>query len=126
VTLFAEIAGGARPSRPASVREDVAADVERICSIRRGSLLLAPEYGIDDVTFLYHSFPMIDAWSAHLEGTLARYEPRLRQVQVVPVMTESPDLTLRAEIRATLVMGGRPTATRFSATLDAQCRLSVR
>jgi type VI secretion system protein len=125
VTLFAEIAGTPGP-RTTTVRDAVAADVERICASRRGALLLAPEYGVDDVTFLFHSFPQIDAWSAHLERSLARYEPRLRNVQVVPVVTDSPDLTLRAEIHAQLVVDGRPSPARFTATLDSQCRLSVR
>ena len=125
MTLFAEIAGLASERAP-GVRGAVAADVERICASRRGALLLAPEYGVDDVTFLFHSFPMIDAWSAHLERSLARYEPRLRNVQVVPVVIDSPDLTLRAEIHAQLVVDGRPSLARFTATLDSQCRMSVR
>jgi type VI secretion system protein len=125
VTLFAEIAGIPSP-RGATVREVVAADVERICASRRNALLLAPDYGVDDVTFLFHSFPQIDAWSAQLERALARYEPRLRSVQVVPIVTDSLDLTLRAEIHAALVVDGRPSPARFTATLDSQCRLSVR
>jgi type VI secretion system protein ImpF len=125
MTLFAEIAGEARATR--SIRDAVAADVERICASRRHALLLAPEYGVDDVTFLFHSFPQIDAWAANLERTLARYEPRLRNVQVVPILAEdSLDLTLRAEIRATLLVDGRPSPARFTATLDSECRLSVR
>jgi type VI secretion system lysozyme-like protein len=125
MTLFAEIAGAA-PRRNATLREDVATEVERVCATRRGSLLLAPEYGIDDVTFLFHSFPMIDAWSANLARTLARYEPRLRNVQVLPVATDAPELTLHAEIRAVLVGGGRAASAHFSATVDAQCRMNVR
>jgi len=125
MSLFAEIAGLPIP-RGSGVRDDVAADVERICGSRRGALLLAPEYGVDEVTHLFHSFPMIDAWTANLERTLARYEPRLRHVQVIPVVTDSLDLTLRAEIQGVLVIDGRPSPTRFTATLDSQYRLSVR
>jgi type VI secretion system protein len=124
MTLFAEIAGAA--AEDVSFLEAVAADVERVCASRRGSLLMAPEYGVDDVTHLFHSFPAIDAWAAQLERTLARYEPRLRQVRVVPVVTESLELTLRAEIQARLVVNGRASPVRFTATLDSQCRLSVR
>ena len=125
MTLFAEIAGAASERRR-TTRDAVATDLERICAIRRGSLLLAPDYGVDDVTFLFHSFPMIDAWCGNLERTLARYEPRLRRVHVVPVVTESLDLTLRAEIQAVLLAGDRSSPARFTATLDPQCRLSVR
>jgi type VI secretion system lysozyme-like protein len=125
MTLFAEIAGERCAAR--SLRDAVAADVERICTSRRKALLLAPDYGVDDVTFLFHSFPMIDAWIAGLEKALARYEPRLATVQVVPVVTEDVlDLTLRAEIRGTLMVDGRASPARFMATLDPECRLSVR
>lgn len=125
MTLFDEIAGNA-PKRPLTPNEAVAVDVERICRSRRGTLLIAPEYGIDDVSSLFHSFPMIDAWAGNLERTLMRYEPRLRNVHVTPVVTEEADLTLRADIQAALVTGDRPTAARFTATLDSRSRLSVR
>ena len=48
MTLFAEIAG--RRSERKTVREDVARNLERICATRRKALLLAPEYGVGDVT----------------------------------------------------------------------------
>ncbi len=124
MTLFAEITS--RSADRATLREDVARSLERICATRRKALLLAPEYGVDDVTSLFHSFPMIDAWAARLERTIATYEPRLGQVQVVPIVTEAPELTLRAEIRGVLMVGGKPSVARFSATLDPQCRMSVR
>jgi len=124
VTLFAEVAG--RPAERATLRDDVARSLERICATRRKALLLAPEYGVGDVTSLFHSFPMIDAWAARLERSIATYEPRLGQVQVVPIVTDAPELTLRAEIRGVLMVGGKPSPARFSATLDSQCRMSVR
>ena len=124
MTLFAEVAG--RPAERATLRDDVARSLERICATRRKALLLAPEYGVGDVTSLFHSFPMIDAWAARLERSIATYEPRLGQVQVVPIVTDAPELTLRAEIRGVLMVGGKPSPARFSATLDSQCRMSVR
>jgi type VI secretion system lysozyme-like protein len=124
VTLFSEVAG--RPAERATLRDDVARSLERICATRRKALLLAPEYGVGDVTSLFHSFPMIDAWAARLERTIVRYEPRLGQVQVVPIVSDAAELTLRAEIRGVLLLGGKPSPARFSATLDSQCRMSVR
>lgn len=124
MTLFAEIAG--RPAPRTTLREDVARSLERICATRRKALLLAPEYGVGDVTSLFNSFPMIDAWAARLERTITIYEPRLGHVQVVPIVADVPELTLRAEIRGVLLIGGKPSAARFSATLDSQRRMSVR
>jgi type VI secretion system lysozyme-like protein len=125
VTLFAEIAG--RPSeRGVSLREAVARSLERICATMREALLLAPGYGVEDVTALFHSFPMIDAWAAALERTIAAYEPRLGAVRVAPVVSDTPELTLRAEIQGMLLIDGRPSPARFTAQLDTQCRMSVR
>jgi type VI secretion system lysozyme-like protein len=124
VTLFAEIAG--RPRERSALRNDVAQSLERICATRLRALLLAPNYGVGDVTNLFHSFPQIDAWAAALEQTIAEYEPRLGRVQVVPVVSDSPDLTLRAEIRGVLLVDGKPSTARFSATLDSQSRMHVR
>jgi type VI secretion system lysozyme-like protein len=126
VTLFAEIAGRQTGRVAAALREDVARCLERICATRLRALLLAPNYGVDDVTSLFHSFPQIDAWAAALEGTIAEYEPRLGRVQVVPIITDTQDLTLRAEIRGVLLVGGKPSPAHFSATLDSQSRVHVR
>jgi type VI secretion system protein len=125
MSLFAEIARAKAAPAP-SARDAVAADLERICATRRLSLLLAPEYGVDDATSLFHTYPQINAWAAHLERTIAFYEPRLRAVQVVPIVGEPSDLTLHAEIRGVLVVDGSPSDARFTATLDPQCRMSVR
>jgi type VI secretion system lysozyme-like protein len=124
VTLFAEIAG--QKSERAALREDVARSLARICATRLRALLLAPNYGVGDVTNLFHSFPQIDAWAEAFERTIAEYEPRLGRVQVVPIVADTPDLTLRAEIRAVLLVGGKLSAARFSATLDSQSRMVVR
>jgi type VI secretion system lysozyme-like protein len=125
VTLFAEIAD--RPGEGgATLREDVARSLERICSTRLRALLLAPNYGVGDVTSLFHSYPQIDSWASALENTIAQYEPRLGRVQVVPIITDTTDLTLRAEIRGVLLLGGKPSPARFSATLDSQSRVHVR
>ena len=124
MTLFAEIAG--RPRERPALRDDVAASLERICATRLRALLLAPRYGVGDVTNLFHSFPQIDSWAAALEQTIAEYEPRLGRVAVVPIITETPDLTLRAEIRGVLLVNGKPSQARFSATLDSQSRMHVR
>ncbi len=128
MTLFAEIAGRAgRPDeRAPTLRDDVARSLERICATRVRALLLAPNYGVGDVTSLFHSYPQIDAWAAALEQTVSQYEPRLGNVQVVPIVTNTPDLTLRAEIRGVLLVGGKPSPARFSATLDTQSRMRVR
>ncbi|HEY6459864.1 MAG TPA: type VI secretion system baseplate subunit TssE [Polyangiaceae bacterium] len=125
MTLFAEIAGRKGDSG-VPLREAVARSLERICATRLRDLLLAPDYGVGEVTSLFHSFPQIDAWAADLQRAIAAYEPRLGRVQVVPVVNDTPDLTLRAEIRGVLLVDGGPSHARFSATLDSHHRMNVR
>jgi type VI secretion system lysozyme-like protein len=129
VTLFAEIAGRTPANRrgDSSVREAVVANLERLCGLRRGAVLSAPEFGIDDVTLLFHSFPVgLDVWQGRLERSIRQYEPRLRNVQVVPIVSDELDLTLRVEIHALLVTADRAAPTRFAAAIDPQHRVSVR
>jgi type VI secretion system lysozyme-like protein len=110
MTLFAEIAG-ISPSSPPRLREEVGAHLRRMCSTRRASLLLAPAYGVDDVTRLFHSFPGgLEGWRANLEEAIRLYEPRLRAVRVTPITGEPADLKLRFEIQGELVVDGSPGA----------------
>lgn len=121
MSLFAEIAREGDRSRPgADLREEVRAHLLRLCQVRRGSLLLAPEYGSDEPTHLFHSFPGgLDEWQARLETAIRRYEPRLRSARVVPKVNESLDLTLRFAIHGILAGDATQTPVQFHATVDA-------
>jgi type VI secretion system protein len=129
VSILSEIAGEEGRVRRAGspLRDAIVADLERLCAVRRGSMLLAPSYGVDDVTLLFHSFPeSVEAWIARLEATLRDYEPRLRDVRVTRVASGALELTMRVEIQATMVGAGRTAPASFSATIDPQARLTVR
>jgi predicted component of type VI protein secretion system len=90
-------------------------------------MLLAPDFGVDDVTFLFHSFPGgLDPWISRFEETVGKYEPRLRDVRVVRVASGSLELMLRIEIHATLVAASRNSPATFAATIDPHSRLTVR
>jgi type VI secretion system protein len=89
-----------------------------MCGLRRGSLLLAPDYGVDDVTQLFHSFPGgLHEWRTHLEEAIRLYEPRLRSVKVIPRSTEQIDLTLQFDIYCVFASDGA-TPIQFTATID--------
>jgi type VI secretion system protein len=120
VTLFGEIAGRQGPSTSASDRRAaLRAHLSRMCSVRRGSLLLAPDYGVDDVTQLFHSFPGgLEEWRSRLEDAIRLYEPRLRSVRVVAKTTDRVDLTLRFDIYCSLVTDVVAAPLQFTATVD--------
>lgn len=126
MTLFAEIADS-RPRALPDVREEVRTHLLQMCSTRRGSLLLAADYGVDDPTHLFHSFPGgLDEWLRHLENMVRRYEPRLRDVRVRAHLGEDLDFTLRFEIQGTLAMRGRSEAAQFTARVDPTLRWRIR
>jgi len=130
VSLFAEIAGTASEHPQDSmraVRAELIAHLERLCAVRRGSLLLTRDYGVHDVTHLFHSFPGgMEGWCEELTDSLVRYEPRLRDVRVNPVVSDHLDLTFRVEIFASLIVGDRTVPVQFSARIDPHRNWSVK
>ena len=125
MTLFAEIAG-ARPAK-STPRDAVVEDLTLLCNVRRGSLRLAPDYGVDDVTFLFYSYPGgLEDWAARVQESLRMHEPRLRDVSVVALVGDALDLTLKVEIVGLLASGERAVPVRFATEIDMQCRLTVR
>lgn len=126
MTLFAEIADS-RPRSLPDLREEVREHLLRMCSIRRGSLLLAPDYGVDDPTHLFHSFPGgLDEWLKHLENMVRHYEPRLHDVRVRAHLGDQLDFTLRFEIQGTLAIRGRSEVAQFTARVDPALHWRIR
>src|SRR5882672_6920178 len=122
MSLFSEIAG-AQPEQLREsirgVRMEIIAHLERLCAVRRGSMLLASDYGVTDVTFLFHSFPGgMEGWCEELTQALLRYEPRLREVEVRSLATERLELTFRAEISGALITDGRVVPVQITAKID--------
>jgi type VI secretion system lysozyme-like protein len=125
VTLFDEIAGTALAAH--AERDEVRAHILRICELQRGTHLVAPDYGIDDPTYLFHSFPGgLDQWLRHLERTISRFEPRLRDVRIAAEVGTNVDFTVSIDIRGTLAFAGRVEGARFNASVDAAQRWSMR
>ncbi|MDR3176379.1 MAG: type VI secretion system baseplate subunit TssE [Desulfovibrio sp.] len=91
-----------------------------ILNTRRGSVPIAPDYGIADVTDLGRSFTeeSVAEFKTDLEHVIMRYEPRLVAVRVE--YSPRPDTPLSAafEIEAAVnTEYGRQTL-RFETTLD--------
>jgi type VI secretion system protein len=128
VTLFEEIAAArATTSHSDDVREAVRTHLAKMCSMRRGSLLLSPDYGMEDPAYLFHSFPGgLDDWLLQLTEAVRRHEPRLHDVQVSSEPGDELDFTLRFEIRGKLAARARSEVTQFTATVDTTQRWSVR
>jgi type VI secretion system protein len=92
-----------------------------LLNTRRGSVPIAPDYGIADVTDLGRSFTeeTVAEFTAELERVIMRYEPRLSAVRVTH--TPRPEMPLAAifEIEAAVDTAYGRQTLRFETMLDA-------
>lgn len=92
-----------------------------ILNTRRGSVPIAPDYGIADVTDLGRSFTeeSVEEFKAELERVIMHYEPRLSSVRVKHTPRPETPLSAVFEIEAAVnTEYGRQTL-RFETMLDA-------
>jgi type VI secretion system protein len=81
---------------PARLNRSLLRHLTAILNTRRGSVPIAPDYGIADVTNLGSSFTeeSISDMQTDMEGVIMRYEPRLSAVHMK--CTPKPDMPLAA------------------------------
>ena len=71
----------------------------RLVNARAGGLAHLPDYGLPDLQRIYDALPYSRDDLAHrLRLLVLRYEPRLRSVQVEPVLAEPTDSILRYSV----------------------------
>jgi type VI secretion system protein len=111
---------GREPTREA----DVLAHLRLLLNVRRGASALDAEYGLPDLTDLAHRIPEgLPMLQRILSETIARHEPRLRNVIVrgLPSPADAPQL--RFEVLAALSDGA---PLRFQTVLSHGGQVSVR
>lgn len=126
-SLVTDLCEGARREDARAVREDVLRNVEAICRTRRGTVVVAPGFGMVDVLSLFRSSDQgAEAARRALEETLRRFEPRLLDARVRHLPSEEGDLTLRFEIVGAIVHGDQSMPVRFETSYDAAATAVVR
>ena len=106
-------------------RDSVLTHLKHICTTWQGSMLTCPDYGLVDVSELIHAFPDAIAMMAKaIRNSIQKYEPRLTNVVLKHVPSETGDLTLRFEISAQLTDGR--SRVKFETSLDAARKFDVR
>ena len=96
-----------------------------MCVTRQGTMLTCPEYGIVDVSEMLHDFPDAIADMARaIKNTIQRYEPRLTNVRVRHLRTET--MTLYYEISADLRRDLGQESIQFQTSVEASRKVSVR
>lgn len=131
-SLLADIAAARAPTPgagdpPRALRDAVLQHLRELCGTPRGSVMLAPSYGVEDATRVFHEYPgSVDAIRRDLEAAIRRYEPRLKSATVLHIPSDEIELVLRFEIHGVVVADGRATPVRFTSSLNSDNRVEVR
>lgn len=121
-----ELARARRSYSEHEVRTAILEHLRLMCGTRQGSMLTCPDFGIADPSDLVHGFPEAQAVLARsIRSTIEAYEPRLQNVRVRFAPDDSPDLVLRFEVSAQVVLDGSKLPISFETSLDASRRLNV-
>ena len=115
-------------SRDSDVESAVTQHLARMLNTRQGSCLTCPDYGLIEVSEVLYDFPdAIGIMQRALKNSIQTYEPRLKNVQVRHLKSESgSEMTLSFEITAQLQLpDGRRQALRFSTAVDGSGNVKV-
>jgi type VI secretion system protein len=115
--------------RDTDVESAVSQHLARMLNTRQGSCLACPDYGLVEVSEIICEFPdAIGIMQRSLKNSIQTYEPRLKNVQVRHVKSESVgDMSLQFEITAQLHLpDGRRQALRFATSVDGSGNVDIR
>jgi type VI secretion system protein len=88
----------------------------RLFNTRSGCLSHLPDYGLPDISELYRRMPEgVDELRAAIRKTVEKYEPRLKNVKVVPRDSELKSAQIIFILSAELKSGGQ---VRFQTTFS--------
>lgn len=89
-----------------ALRRSVQDHLVRLLNARQGVMPHLPDYGLPDLTDIYHHIPYsVNTLAASVQGTVERYEPRLRNVRVISHPNDKGDFVIRLEVSGTLSNG---------------------
>lgn len=90
--------------------------LSRLFNTRTGCLSHMPDYGLPDISELYRRMPEgVDELRAAIKKTVEKYEPRLKNVKVVPRDNELKSAQIVFILSAELKSGGQ---VRFQTTFS--------
>ena len=131
LTMLERIAAAELPQNTAQQHRQLESSLVRhlssMLNTRRGSVHIAPDYGIADVTDLGRSFTeeSIEEFTAELERVILCYEPRLSSVQVTYVPRPDTPLAAVFEIKTSVSTPHGLRTLQFETRLDATGAMRV-
>ncbi len=110
------------------IADSILRHLQKMLNARQGTTVIAPDYGMPDVTNLVRDLPeAVDAFRAAIKNSIERYEPRLRKpIRVVFIPGDSDWPNLRFEITAALTTNGDGREMHFETTVEPSGHVSVK
>lgn len=114
------------PGDHGALLASVLGNLREVLGSRQGSAPAQPDLGLPPPNELRQNYPgsIADVQRA-IAATIARYEPRLRDVQVTHVQVEGEQLVVHFQVSAALLVGGRRQAIAFETSVDHSGRVKV-
>lgn len=112
---------------PRRMIDSILAHLERMLNTRRGSVPIAPDFGIPDFTDFRTAYPDSQRdLEREIRQTIQKYEPRLRAIRVKFVPDENELLSIRFQITARLAIEDNGETVVLHGVLDADGKFRMR
>jgi type VI secretion system protein len=117
--LKGRLAGVDRP-----LIESIRSHLSRMLNTRQGHALVAPDYGMPDLTGFAHAPAAVEELRRAITMSIRKFEPRLASVQVSP--GEENEFRVIFHITATLSAGAAKSIIHFETAVEGSGRILVR
>ncbi len=116
-----------RDSSSSEIIAGIMEHLQKLLNTRQGSVDIAVDYGLPDLTDLLHSYPeSIRDIERELKNTISKFEPRLKAVRVKFIPNEDNPLELHFEINAQLSSKKKGPPIVFESILDPDGRVNIK
>ncbi|MBT8490319.1 MAG: type VI secretion system baseplate subunit TssE [Deltaproteobacteria bacterium] len=112
---------------PKRLTDSIVRHLERILNTRRGSVGIAHDYGIPDLTDFRSGFPdSVRDLEMTIRDTIEKFEPRLKSVRVKFVPQDADMLTVTFQIVAQLALEDEKTPVMFESMMGSDGKVMIR
>lgn len=89
-----------------ALKKSIQDHLVHLLNARQGVMPHLPDYGLPDLTAVYQEMPYsVNTLAESVKSTLVRYEPRLKNIKVMPYPMAKGDFVLHFQISGQMVSG---------------------
>lgn len=112
---------------PKRLIDSIVQHLERILNTRRGSVGIAYDYGIPDLTDFRSGFPdSVRDLEMTIRDTVEKFEPRLKSVRVKFIPQDENMLTVTFQIVAQLALDDEKTPVIFESMMGTDGKVTIK